>query len=155
MSSVHSWNAEISVKAGTTTVATSTAEYLATYWSATNTVALMNTTTNYSKFAGVVQAGGYASASGGSVRISPFGYSKVKFSGANTATAIGDYVSFDTDTTTSWGTLRVQARTVSDLTSGSAYILGQIQGISAGTGTVSQVFINPSFSQAITTTVTS
>jgi hypothetical protein len=156
MTQVHSQSPfDFTAIAGTTSVATSTAEYHACYWSAANTVALINTTTNYSKFAGIIQSGGYASANSGSVRLRAFGNSKAVFSGANTVTAAGDYVSFDVATTTAHGRLRVQARTVADATAGVAFIVGQSLEVSGATATVGEIFINPQFSSAITTTVAS
>ena len=146
---------DFTAKAGTTSVATSTAEYKACYWSAKNAVALVNTTTNFAKYAGIIQSGGYASALNGSVRLRRMGFSKIVASGANTITAVGDYIGFDVDTTTAWGTARVHAIKAGDTpTVGSAFILGQSLEISGATATVFEGFIQPQFTSAITTTVT-
>ena len=146
---------DLSFKAGEAALATSTAEYLTVYLSGDNEVKVINTTTNYSKAIGVVQAGGQANALNGAVTVRTFGPSKAKFSGANTVTAAGLLVGCDVATTTAHGHLQLQTLNVTDATAGSAFIFGRALEASGATGTISEIFINPQFSSAITTTVES
>lgn len=155
MSSLHGEGVDVTLKAGTTTLATSTSRYLGVYLSSDFTVSPVNTTTNIEKFVGVTQS--YANASGGSVRVRINGVTKVQMQGTGTATAAGQFVSLlGADTTTAHGQFTLQDRLAGATpTAGSAFIAGQILAISGPTSTISNVILRPSFSGAITTTVAS
>lgn len=148
MPSVHSYP-DASFKAGAG-VNTTTAIYKAVYLSGENEVAILNTTTNLAKFIGILQD--YANTTGAAVPVRLAGPSKAILKGASITA--GDFVSIAVGTTTALGHLALTTRTVADPTAGAALIVGRvIQGAQAGTNSVFELVINPSFSTAVTTTV--
>jgi len=128
MVSVHPYQ-DISCKAGTG-CNTTTAIYKAVYLSDDNTVAVIDTITNFSKFAGILQD--YANTTGANVTVRTTGVSKAKMGYVDTSTsyiAVGDWVKPDVVTTTAQGNLVVATATVAEFgTGGSCFILGKAVG---------------------------
>lgn len=155
MTALHGDGLDIPLKSGTTTLNTSTSVYLGVYLSSDYTVSPVNTTTNIAKFFGVTQD--FAQSTGGSIRVRVNGMTKVQMQGTGTITAAGQYASLlGADTITAHGQFTIQDRLAgASPTQGSAFIAGQIIAVSAGTATISEMLLKPSFSTAITTTVAS
>jgi len=154
MPSFHANPHVISVKAGSTTVCTTTAQYRAVFWDGDNSVALVNTVTNYTKFAGILQ--NYGGAVGDGVAIVTAGPTKAILGPTASITA-GDLVKFDVQTTTCWGTL-IPGTIVAGatLTEGASFIVGScMQGSQAGTLGVFELNLRPFIVPAITTTIAS
>lgn len=143
---------DLSLKAGTTTIATGTGQFLGVYLSSDNTVSPINTTTNLSKYLGVTQ--GYANKVNGAIRVRVNGATKVTMQGTGTATVAGDYLTLlGANTTTAHGKFTRQARTQADATAGSVFLAGMVLATSGPTNTISEMVMHPSFSSALTTTV--
>lgn len=153
MVSVHPNNGVMSVKAGTTTVCSAGAQYKATYWSGDNEVSLINTITNFSKFAGFLQD--YGNAVGDDVSLITSGRTKAILSGASITA--GNLVKFDIATTTAWGcVIPGNINNGGTVTEGATMVVGTcIQGSQGGTDTVCEIDVRPFISTNITTTVVS
>ena len=153
MSSVHQVDSlgDITLLADTTTVCTSTGQYLAVFLSGNYSVAPIATITNFAQFLGITQ--NYATAVGDPIRVRVQGVSKCLFSGANTITSAGLWAQPDVATTTAWGQFILQDRVQADATAGAVFLAGQILAISSASGTVGEILIRPSFSTALTSTV--
>lgn len=148
MASVHSFY-DASFKAGTG-CNTSTAIYKAVYISGDNEVAICNTTTNFSKFVGILQD--YANTTGASVNVRLAGPSKAILKGASITA--GNLVAIAVGTATALGHVMPSTGKIADTTAGSALIVGKcLQGSQGGTGTVCEVLIAPYQISALTTTI--
>lgn len=152
MPSIHNSSMyDVTFEAGTSTLATSTGQYKAVYVNGDNSVAPINTITNYSKFIGITQ--NYASASGNGITVRTGGFSKAIL-GAASITA-GVPVKLVVDTSTNYGNVQGGDIKAGDTpTAGASLILGKaIVGSQAGIASVCEVFIAPQVATNITTTV--
>ena len=149
MVSVHSFP-DASFKAGTG-VNTTTAVYKAVYLSADNTVSICNTTTTQAAFLGILQD--YANTTGAAVPVRLAGPTKAILKGASITA--GNIAAIAVGTATALGHVAPHALKAGDTpTVGSFLALGKcIVGSQAGTDTVCEIILDPSYSSAITTTV--
>ena len=128
---------------------TSTAIYKAVYLSGDNQVAILNTTTNFGKFIGILQD--YAQTTGAAVPVRLQGCSKAVLKGASITA--GDLVGIAVGTATALGHVMPSTGDIADVTAGACLIVGQcLFGSQAGTGTICEVMIQPSFKSALTST---
>lgn len=147
MVSVHGFP-DASFKAGTG-CNTSTAIYKAVYLSGNNEVAILDTTTNFSKFIGILQD--YANTTENSVPVRLAAPTKAILKGASITA--GNLVGIAVGTATAKGHVMASTGKIADATAGSALIIGTcIQG-SPGTNSVCEIIINPYQISALTTTI--
>ena len=115
-----------------------------------NEVAILNTTTNFGKFIGILQD--YAQTTGAAVPVRFAGPTKAILKGASITA--GNLVAIAVGTSTALGHVFPSTGKIADATAGSALIVGKcIVGSQAGTGTVCEVLLNPYQISALTTTI--